>query len=854
MSESMNVVKKYFDKNSLVKHQIDSFNKFVRYDISKIIKDTGDIICSVNGNKCEIKFFNFSLGYINHVENDGTEMNITPHECRLRNISYTAPMFIDISVNDHLFEQCDIGRLPIMVKSDYCLLKNIEKTKECENDPGGYFIVSGTEKVIVSQEKMNNNQVYVFEKKSNKIEYEAEIRSVKENETKSTSTIRAYILKINDGEYKLMVSLPFFKTDVPALYVYNMLNEDYKNFTGNYNINKANDLLFYSETDLNEELGNISPVEYFAKKSISKDKSMEEILDKYFLPHMRTNKRKCFMYGYMINKLIECFLGLRHQDDRDHFKNKRIDLPGDLLGGLFRQLYKKTHKDMSTAAQKMFEQNNTINIHHIIKSKIVTNGLKCSLATGNWGIGPSSGVRNGVSQVLNRHSFLSTLSHLRRINSPIGKDGKLTAPRQLHGSHAFRICPCETPEGQSCGLVKNIALTCNVTTTILSEHIKHIIYKLGTQDLEELSCIQHLITKVFVNGYFAGYIKNKNELLEQLIIMKRNCDISPETGIAYDFKYDEIRIHTDGGRCSRPLFVIKNNKFPDINTINNKTWNELLSLGIVELIDSDEEENALIAFSEIDLLDRSKKGLIFTHCELHPSMMLGICASMIPYSNHNQAPRNVYQSAMCKQAMGQYATNHQIRMDSFGHILWYPQKPLVKTATNDTFNFDSMPSGINAIVAIACYGGYNQEDSIIMNQSSIDKGLFRSFFYRTYKDEEKQHGSNCKDQIEKPSADECVGVKYSNYDKLDEDGLSIPGNYLDENDIVIGKISTLSSVNETGKSKKDYSTSVRHNENGIVDQVLITTNEHGQKMTKTKMRATRIPEIGDKYSSRHGQK
>ena len=183
MSESMNVVKKYFDKNSLVKHQIDSFNKFVRYDISKIIKDTGDIICSVNGNKCEIKFFNFSLGYINHVENDGTEMNITPHECRLRNISYTAPMFIDISVNDHLFEQCDIGRLPIMVKSDYCLLKNIEKTKECENDPGGYFIVSGTEKVIVSQEKMNNNQVYVFEKKSNKIEYEAEIRSVKENET-----------------------------------------------------------------------------------------------------------------------------------------------------------------------------------------------------------------------------------------------------------------------------------------------------------------------------------------------------------------------------------------------------------------------------------------------------------------------------------------------------------------------------------------------------------------------------------------------------------------------------------------------------------------------------------------------
>ena len=302
---TVNVIDKYFHKNSLVKHQIDSFNKFVRYDIAKIIEDTGNITCSVNENVCVIKFFNFSLDYINHVENDGTEINITPHECRLRNISYTAPMFIDISVNDHVFEKCDIGRLPIMVKSDYCLLQNIEKTKECENDPGGYFIVSGTEKVIVSQEKMNNNHVYVFEKKSNKIEFEAEIRSIKENETKSTSTIKAYILKINDGEYKLMVSLPFFKTDVPALYVYNMLNGNSKNFTNNYNINKANDLLFYSETDLSEELENTTVNEYFAKKCISKDKPMEEILNKYFLPHMKTNKRKCFMLGYMINKLIE---------------------------------------------------------------------------------------------------------------------------------------------------------------------------------------------------------------------------------------------------------------------------------------------------------------------------------------------------------------------------------------------------------------------------------------------------------------------------------------------------------------------------------------------------------------------
>jgi DNA-directed RNA polymerase II subunit RPB2 len=402
--------------------------------------------------------------------------------------------------------------------------------------------------------------------------------------------------------------------------------------------------------------------------------------------------------------------------------------------------------------------------------------------------------------------------------------------------------------------VKNIALTCSISVGISSERIRELVKKLGTEDLECFDKVQHSITKVFINGYFAGYNKDKDGLVNTLIGMKRNCDISPETGIAYDFQFDEVRIHTDGGRCCRPLFVLKDGKFPDLNNIQNMTWTNLISKGIVEFIDSDEEENSLIAFSEEDFNERSKNGLIFTHCELHPSMMLGICASMIPYSNHNQAPRNVYQSAMCKQAMGQYVTNHHIRFDSYGHVLWYPQKPLVKTATNDTFNFDSMPSGVNTIVAIACYGGYNQEDSLIMNQSSIDKGLFRSFFYRTYKDEEKQHGSNCKDTIEKPVESECIGLKYANYSKLDNDGLATPGVSVGQDDIVIGKTSTLPNSNDTGRTKKDYSTSIRHNENGIIDQVILTVNEQGQKMSKSKVRSTRIPEIGDKFSSRHGQK
>ena len=853
---TQNVINKYFSSSSLVKHQLDSFNHFVYYGIQKVIDDVGDISCENNNAECHIKFGKISLSTITHTETDGQTKELTPHDARLRNITYASTLYINIEVingiETHSFPKCELGKIPIMVGSEYCMLRSHHDERECHHDPKGYFIVSGSEKVMISQEKMNNNQVYIFERNNSKVEMEAELRSIEENDVKSSTTIKVYVLKVSEGEYRLMASFPFLKTDVPALLIFSILGKNYENFIKSHN----NDVLYYSKLHLNMEVDD-NPREYFMKKVSMKEDSIEEILNKYFLLHVQTSQRKLFMYGYMLNKLVETFAGDELQDDRDHFKNKRVDLPGELLTSLFRQLYKKTHKEMAVAAQKAFEQSGTININNILKTKIITNGLKYALATGNWGIGPSQNVRNGVSQVLNRHSYLSTLSHLRRINSPIGKDGKLTAPRQLHGSHAYRICPCETPEGQSCGLVKNIALTCVISTGVSSQQIKKMLFEYDVVDIENCEKIQD-DCKIFVNGYFLGYHCDSSSIIDFLKAKKRNCDISPETGIAYDDARNEIRIHTDGGRCCRPVFIVDYETqqiLYDENTMNECTFEELLLKGVVEFLDSDEEECALIAFSTADLQERSQKGLKFTHCELHASMMMGICAAMIPYSNHNQAPRNVYQSAMCKQAMGQYCTNHEGRFDSYGHVLWYPQKPLVKTATHDTFQFDEMPSGINAIVAIACYGGYNQEDSLIMNQSSIDKGMFRSYFYRTYKDETKQHGSNSKDVIEKPNSENCIGMKYANYDKIDIDGLAQPGEFLHEEDIVIGKTTVLPNIGENSeKTKKDYSTLIRHNEAGQVDKVLITANEQGQTMAKVKMRSMRVPEVGDKFSSRHGQK
>jgi DNA-directed RNA polymerase beta subunit len=1061
------IIESYFKgrhSSMLVRHQLESYNDCVNRQLHQtidmfnpvMIRSDKDFIAELNQYllEAEITFTNLKIHQPHIYENNGSHKIMLPNIAKLRNFTYASNMTIDINIKytvrdtlnmdqpriiNKTISKISIGKFPIMVNSSICVLNqhtniNPAAIDECAFDHGGYFIIKGSEKTVLQQERAAQNVVYCYDGKNTaKCSWYAEIKSMPDNKCISPKQIEIEVISRNNGYgYPLKVVIPRIREAIDLFVVFRALgvlsdreicqyillnetaaeNEEIMEYL-NASVIEANK--YMTEEDA---LRQITTYAAFTPINMDKDHGTKkkrdfvmEVLANDLFPHCRTSKQKIYFLGYMANKLIRTALGRIKPSDRDSYVNKRIDTTGTLLNNLFRNYYNKMVKEMVKNILKEINNGswrstdnyeniiNSSNICKMIKSTTIETGINRALATGDFSIKQSNSSKVGVAQVLNRLTTAATLSHMRRVNTPIDKSGELIEPRKLHGTTFGFLCCAETPEGQSIGVVKSISTLMHLTISSNSSSL-YVYAEPFVQALDTIKPADAYDTvKVFINGCWIGNTDRPLELYNDMKDKKYRGIINIYTSVVFNYKSMEIQICNDGGRMTRPLLRVKGSRAIITRDIIDQldkselSWNDLLTNckldeSVVEYVDPCEQNFAMIAMRAKDSYIIENARIKYTHCEIHPSTIFGVLASCIPFPEHNQAPRNTYQcldinetvllsngdkipikdvkvgdsvisfnpetmstshtkvvyqyvretdkkifklrtisgreivatddhkfmttegwcevqhmeinktlvgtmdildkavfemvesivevdnrlisditvesenhsfiagnnflSSNCaqgKQAMGVYSTNYDKRYDKTAYVLTSPSRPLVDTRLMNWLDLVKIPSGQVIHVAIMSYTGYNQEDSVLVNKGSIDRGMFATTIYHTEKDEDKtitRLVSRCK-----PDPTKTKGIKYGNYDKIDSTGFVPKNTLLEDHTIIISKVVNIKeNRNDPTKQIKyeDQSKSVRTGGEEIyVDSNVQCRNGDGYNCAKVRMRTFRKPCIGDKF-------
>jgi DNA-directed RNA polymerase II subunit RPB2 len=964
-----NLIDKYFKDNpyNLVAHHLDSYNDFIEKGIFQIFRENNPIrfiereeqnkeinkegrVVEKGRNECFLYlggkngdklYFGKPVIYDSDVDNNSPYPHyMYPNDARLRNMTYGTTIHYDVDVEFAYYEgdlkveqtitldKIYLGRFPIMTHSNLCILKGIPTEArfnlgECRNDFGGYFIIDGKEKCIVSQEKFADNMLYVRQNKAdNMYSYSCEVRSVSEDSSKPIRYTSAKMVA-SDATYtnnQIVIDVPNVRKPIPLFILMRALGIVSDKaiiecclLDLEMNSNMI-DLFIPSVHDANKIFTQQTALEFI--KTFTKKQTLSavlEILMNYFLPHVGEDNflNKAYYVGFMVNKLLRVFMKREKPTDRDNFRFKRVEMSGTLIYDLFREYFLIQNRGIFLKIDKEFYyhpgkyRTNFMsliqdNYKDFFKERIIEDGFKKGFK-GNWGADPNT-KRVGLVQDVNRLSWFTFMSHLRKISLPLDPTSKVAGPHYLHGSQWGIIDPVDTPDGGNVGLHKHMSISTVITNGFSSAPvIKWLRANTPLKLIQE--CSPKLLasaTKLFINGNWIGIIENPIENVNTLKLFRRNGIIPIYTSISFSYETNIVYIYTDSGRLTRPVyykdsdgklsynhgniretilshqyswsqvvagfeekktenFSVRRNILYDANELypGYKTLDRLLDMlqqnkGIIDYLDTSETETALIASRPEQIKDNK----FYTHSEIDPSLMFGVMGNSIIYPEANQLPRDVFSCGQSKQAVSMYHSNYQMRMDKMGVILNYGQTPLIKSRYLKYINNEEQPYGVNAIVAIMSYTGYNVEDAILINEGSINRGLFRTTYYTTYEAREESSrvsGGNTNSFFTNIDAKQNVSRLKEGFDysKLDDHGLIKENVEINDRVVLIGQVST------TVENKGEYadgSKTTKKGQLGFVDKSFISEGEEGFRIAKIRVREERLPAIGDKMASRAGQK
>ena len=956
------VIDKMFADNLdlFVEHHLTSYNDFFHKGLKRIMREKNPIkiMKMQDPDTKEFKMrCNLYLGGKNGdkvyygkpvIHDDNNAHYMFPNEARLRNMTYAITVHYDVDVEYFIegkpqeqvteeeakaaeekgivlptrtitLEKIFMGRFPVMLMSDLCILRGLDPSVrfqmgECKNDYGGYFIIDGKEKCIVSQEKFADNMLYVRESINEIYGAAADIRSASEDTSKPVRTlsVRKLLPSTNYTNGQIVVIIPNVRKPIPLFILMRALGiESDKEIIECclLDLEKNSsfiDLFIPSIHDANRFFTQEEAIKFIATFiKVKTVPSTLEILSDYLLPHIgeMNFKEKAFFLGHMVFELLKVDTGIKRSTDRDSFRYKRIELPGILISDLFKEYYTLQVKDIFKKIDKEYYYKEGIyqdNFYNLIEmnsvdffaERIVDTGIRRAFK-GNWGAEAHT-KRLGVVQDLNRLSYNSALGQLRKVNLSIDASAKITGPLLLHSSQWGMIDPVDTPDGGNVGLHKNLSMGARITSNCPRLPILLWLRKHGKMRLLTESSYDYISTvcKVFVNGYWAGTV-SEPIAVRQLIKEYRRSGLLPAyISVYWNIKDNTMYIYTDAGRLCRPIYYVENGapsyereKILKRIQDNKFTWMEMLSgfskkkkggenvnvcdiyevedvyptskiealrdtNAVLEYIDNAEEEGALVAVQSSKLAEKP-----YTHVEVHPSLILGIMGNQVVFPENNQLPRDLFACGQMKQAVSLYHSNYQVRIDKMGVVLNNGQIPLVKSRYLEKINKEQHPYGENVIVAIMCYGGYNVEDAILFNGGSLDRGIFRTTYYNMYETREESStvANTTIDSVFANVEDKnAVNLKPGfDYSELDANGLIRENTFLDEKKVLIGKVTIDSNDPDV---VRDSSIFPKKGQLGYVDKAFMTDSDEGFRIAKVRVRNERIPSIGDKFCSRCGQK